>query len=56
MLRTHFKTASRVDLPLILMTTIMELKASCKLAVSGEPVEIAARVIALHSSVAPSIP
>lgn len=46
-LRTDLVTASRVDLALLLLPTITWLEASCMLALSGVPVEVAARVLAL---------
>jgi hypothetical protein len=45
--RTDLITASRVDLALILLPTITRLEASCMLAASGVPAEVAARVLAL---------
>ncbi|QJE03031.1 hypothetical protein HH212_26095 [Massilia forsythiae] len=45
--RTDLITASRVDLALILLPAITWLQASCMLAASGVPVEVAARVMAL---------
>jgi hypothetical protein len=45
--RTDLITASVVDLSLILLPAITWIEASCMLAVSGVPAEIAARVIAL---------
>lgn len=45
--RTDFLTASRVDLTLLLLPAITWLEASCMLAVSGVPAEVAARVLAL---------
>lgn len=45
--RTDLVTASRIDLTLILLPSITWLEASCMLAVSGVPVEVAARVLAL---------
>jgi hypothetical protein len=44
--RTDLITASRVDLALILLPISTWLEASCMLALSGVPVEVAARVIA----------
>lgn len=44
--RTDIITASRVDLTLILLPAISWLEASCMLAVSGVPAEVAARVLA----------
>jgi hypothetical protein len=43
--RTDLTTASRVDLTLILLPAITWLEASCMLAVSGVPAEVAARVL-----------
>jgi len=40
-------TANRVDLALILLPDITWLEASCMLALSGVPAEVAARVLAL---------
>jgi hypothetical protein len=45
--RTDILTASRVDLTLILLPEITWLEASCMLAESGVPEEVAARVLAL---------
>jgi hypothetical protein len=45
--RTDLITASQVDLTLILLPTITWLEASCMLGVSGVPLEVAARVLAL---------
>ena len=45
-LRTDTVTASRVDLALILLPVITWLEASCMLALSGVPAEVAARVLA----------
>lgn len=45
--RTDLLTASRVDLTLILLPEIGWLAASCTLAVSGVPIEVAARVLAM---------
>jgi hypothetical protein len=45
--RTDLITASRVDLTLILLPAITWLDASVMLALSGVPVEVAARVLAL---------
>jgi len=45
--RTDLITASRVDLALILLPMITWLEASCMLALSGVPAEVAARVLAL---------
>lgn len=45
--RTDLVTASRVDLALALLPTITWLEASCMLAESGVPAEVAARVLAL---------
>jgi hypothetical protein len=45
--RTDILTASRVDLTLILLGEITWLEASCMLAVSGVPAEVAGRVLAL---------
>jgi hypothetical protein len=48
--RTDFFTASRVDLALILLPAITWLEASCMLALSGVPADVAARVLAQPSS------
>jgi hypothetical protein len=45
--RTDLVTASRVDLVLILLPIISWLEATCSLAASGVPAEVAARVLAL---------
>jgi hypothetical protein len=45
--RTDFITASRVDLTLSLLPAMTWLEASCMLALSGVPAEVAARVLAL---------
>jgi len=45
--RTDHITANRVDLALILLPAITWLEASCMLAASGVPAEVAARVLAL---------
>lgn len=45
--RTDLITASRVDLAVLLLPAITWLEASCMLAVSGVPAEVAARVLAL---------
>jgi hypothetical protein len=45
--RTDTLTASRVDLALVLLPSITWLEASCMLALSGVPAEVAARVLAL---------
>lgn len=45
--RTDLLTASRVDLTLVLIPTITWLEASCMLARSGVPADVAARVLAL---------
>jgi len=45
--RTDTITANRVDLALILLPDITWLEASCMLASSGVPAEVAARVLAL---------
>lgn len=45
--RTDPITASRVDLALILLPAITWLEASCMLADSGVPADVAARVMAL---------
>jgi len=45
--RTDLTTASRVDLTLALLPAISWLEASCTLALSGVPAEVAARVLAL---------
>ena len=45
--RTDILTASRVDLALILLDEITWLEASCMLAVSGVPADVAARVLVL---------
>lgn len=44
--RTDHITASRVDLALILLPAINWLEVSCMLALSGVPLEVAARVLA----------
>lgn len=44
--RTDLITASRVDLTLLLLPAITWLEASRMLALSGVPVEVAARVLA----------
>jgi hypothetical protein len=44
--RTDLITASRIDLTLILLPAITWLEASVMLALSGVPVEVAARVLA----------
>jgi hypothetical protein len=44
--RTDLITASQVDLALILLPEITWLEATCMLAVSGVPAEVAARVLA----------
>lgn len=46
-LRTDLITASRVDLTIILLPYITWQEASVMLAVSGVPVEVAARVLVL---------
>lgn len=43
--RTDHITASRVDLALTLLPAITWLEASCMLALSGVPAEVAARVL-----------
>jgi hypothetical protein len=48
--RTDLITASRVDLALILLPAITWLEASYMLAVSGVPVEVAARVLVLPAA------
>jgi hypothetical protein len=45
--RTDKVTANRVDQALILLPAITWLQASCMLALSGVPAEMAARVLAL---------
>lgn len=45
--RTDLLTASRVDLTLILLPEIGWLAASCTLAASEVPLEVAARVLSL---------
>jgi hypothetical protein len=45
--RIDLITASRVDLALLLLPVISWLEASCMLAVSGVPAEVAARVLVL---------
>lgn len=45
--RTDIVTASRVDLTLELLPLIGWLEASCTLARSGVPLEVAARVLAM---------
>lgn len=45
--RTDSLTASRVDLTLILLPTITWLEASCMVALSGVPAEVAARALAV---------
>lgn len=45
--RTDLITASRVELALTLLPAITWLEASCMLALSGVPAEVAARVLAL---------
>ncbi len=44
--RLDITTSSRVDLALILLPSITWLEASCMLALSGVPAEVAARVLA----------
>lgn len=48
--RTDLITASRVDLAVLLLPSITWLEASCMLAVSGVPAEVAARVLALPAA------
>jgi hypothetical protein len=45
--RTDIVTASRIDLTLTLLPAIGWLQASCTLAASAVPLEVAARVLAL---------
>jgi hypothetical protein len=45
--RTDTITANRVEQPLILLPAITWLEASCMLARSGVPADVAARVLAL---------
>jgi hypothetical protein len=45
--RTDLITASQIDLALILLPAVTWLEASCMLAVSGVPAEVAARVLVL---------
>lgn len=45
--RTDLITASRIDLTILLLPAITWLEASCMLAVSGVPPEVAARVLTL---------
>jgi hypothetical protein len=54
--RTDNLTASRVDLALILLPIVTWLEASCMLAVSGVPAEVAARVLAEPDRRRPALP
>lgn len=45
-MRTDILTAMRVDLALTLLPAISWLEASCMLATSGVPADVAARVLA----------
>lgn len=48
--RVDLITSSQIDLALLLLPEITWLEASCMLAVSGVPPEIAARVLTLPSA------
>jgi hypothetical protein len=52
--RTDLTTASRVDLALILLPAITWQEASCMLAASGVPAEVAARVLTLPGARRPA--